>query len=97
MNSFWIESIVRHTRRQWWKSWIRCDLVVISNWLVYIGSRKEVEVKKSEDALGLTITDNGTGYAFIKRIKEDSIIDRIKAINVSYTHYRRYGYTAPYV
>lgn len=30
------------------------------------GQRKEVEVFKSEEALGLTITDNGAGYAFIK-------------------------------
>lgn len=30
------------------------------------GRKKEVEVNKSEDALGLTITDNGAGYAFIK-------------------------------
>lgn len=30
------------------------------------GHKKEVEVYKSEDALGLTITDNGAGYAFIK-------------------------------
>lgn len=30
------------------------------------GLKKEVEVHKSEDALGLTITDNGAGYAFIK-------------------------------
>lgn len=30
------------------------------------GQKKEVEVYKSEDALGLTITDNGAGYAFIK-------------------------------
>lgn len=37
---------------------------------------------KSDDALGLTITDNGTGYAFIKRIKEGSVIDRIKVIEV---------------
>lgn len=33
--------------------------------------------------MGLTITDNGAGYAFIKRIKEGSIIDRIKYISVS--------------
>lgn len=38
------------------------------------GRPKEVDVEKSEDALGLTITDNGAGYAFIKRIKEGSII-----------------------
>ncbi|XP_073174407.1 PDZ domain-containing protein GIPC1 isoform X1 [Lepidochelys kempii] len=46
------------------------------------GQRKEVEVFKSEEALGLTITDNGAGYAFIKRIKEGSVIDRIQVINV---------------
>ncbi|XP_030401281.1 PDZ domain-containing protein GIPC1 isoform X2 [Gopherus evgoodei] len=46
------------------------------------GQKKEVEVFKSEEALGLTITDNGAGYAFIKRIKEGSVIDRIQVINV---------------
>ncbi|KAM4023601.1 PDZ domain-containing protein GIPC2 [Anomaloglossus baeobatrachus] len=46
------------------------------------GSKKEVEVLKSDDALGLTITDNGAGVAFIKRIKEDSVIDKVKVINV---------------
>lgn len=30
------------------------------------GIKKEVNVYKSEDSLGLTITDNGVGYAFIK-------------------------------
>ena len=39
------------------------------------GSVKMVEIYKSEAALGLTITDNGAGYAFIKRIKEGSIVD----------------------
>ena len=34
------------------------------------GQAKEIEVVKNEDALGLTITDNGAGYAFIKRIKD---------------------------
>ncbi|CAM5162256.1 unnamed protein product [Natator depressus] len=46
------------------------------------GSKKEVDVLKSEDSLGLTITDNGTGYAFIKHIKEDSLVDQIKVICV---------------
>uniref|UniRef100_UPI00398F0B29 PDZ domain-containing protein GIPC1-like isoform X1 n=2 Tax=Pristiophorus japonicus TaxID=55135 RepID=UPI00398F0B29 len=46
------------------------------------GQTKEVEIYKSEDALGLTITDNGAGYAFIKRIKEGSLIDRMHVINV---------------
>lgn len=30
------------------------------------GQRKEIEVLKTDDVLGLTITDNGTGCAFIK-------------------------------
>uniref|UniRef100_A0A8C5FM52 GIPC PDZ domain containing family, member 1 n=1 Tax=Gadus morhua TaxID=8049 RepID=A0A8C5FM52_GADMO len=46
------------------------------------GQRKEIEVYKGEDALGLTITDNGAGYAFIKRIREGSIIHQIQVINV---------------
>ncbi|MEE6528689.1 hypothetical protein FKM82_031375, partial [Ascaphus truei] len=46
------------------------------------GQRKELEVYKSEDSLGLTITDNGAGYAFIKRIKEGSVIDRTQIISI---------------
>ncbi|XP_010163010.1 PDZ domain-containing protein GIPC1, partial [Antrostomus carolinensis] len=46
------------------------------------GQRKEVQVLKSEEALGLTITDNGAGYAFIKRIREGSVIGRIPVIGV---------------
>ncbi|XP_066479976.1 PDZ domain-containing protein GIPC2 [Tiliqua scincoides] len=46
------------------------------------GLKKEVAVFKSEDALGLTITDNGNGCAFIKRIKAGSLIDQIKVICV---------------
>jgi len=42
------------------------------------GQPKEIEIVKAESALGLTITDNGAGYAFIKRIKEGSVIDRLK-------------------
>lgn len=41
------------------------------------GERKEISVQKKEPALGLTITDNGDGFAFIKRIKENSIMDKI--------------------
>ncbi|NP_001279261.1 PDZ domain-containing protein GIPC2 [Callorhinchus milii] len=44
------------------------------------GIKKEVPILKAEDALGLTITDNGAGFAFIKRIKENSIIDGVKVI-----------------
>ncbi|KAB0795197.1 hypothetical protein PPYR_12036 [Photinus pyralis] len=46
------------------------------------GQPKEVELIKSEDALGLTITDNGAGCAFIKRIKEGSVIDEVQHIQV---------------
>ncbi|KAK9871806.1 hypothetical protein WA026_014261 [Henosepilachna vigintioctopunctata] len=46
------------------------------------GTPKEVELQKTEDALGLTITDNGAGYAFIKRIKEGSVIHNIPHIQV---------------
>lgn len=47
------------------------------------GQPKEVEVLKGEDSLGLTITDNGAGLAFIKRIKEGSLMDRIGFVQVS--------------
>jgi hypothetical protein len=50
---------------------------------VFLGRPKEVEVYKSDDALGLTITDNGAGYAFIKRIKENSVISRLGCIEVN--------------
>ncbi|XP_048846675.1 PDZ domain-containing protein GIPC1 [Brienomyrus brachyistius] len=46
------------------------------------GQRKEVDVFKGEDALGLTITDNGAGYAFIKRIREGSIVHQMQLVNV---------------
>lgn len=46
------------------------------------GRPKEIELVKSNDSLGLTITDNGAGYAFIKRIREGSVIDKIKVIEV---------------
>jgi len=46
------------------------------------GRPKEVEVSKSDDALGLTITDNGAGYAFIKRIRENSVISKLECVQV---------------
>ncbi|XP_013412110.1 PDZ domain-containing protein GIPC1 [Lingula anatina] len=46
------------------------------------GQPKEVDITKSEEALGLTITDNGAGYAFIKRIKEGSVMDKVPLIDV---------------
>uniref|UniRef100_A0A0N4ZNV5 PDZ domain-containing protein n=1 Tax=Parastrongyloides trichosuri TaxID=131310 RepID=A0A0N4ZNV5_PARTI len=36
------------------------------------GQRKEVQLTKTGDALGITITDNGAGYCFVKKIKPGS-------------------------
>ena len=38
------------------------------------GQEKEVTITKSESALGLTITDNGAGYPFVKRIRDGSLV-----------------------
>ncbi|XP_014669861.1 PREDICTED: PDZ domain-containing protein GIPC3-like [Priapulus caudatus] len=46
------------------------------------GQAKEIEITKTDEALGLTITDNGAGYAFIKRIKEGSTMDAITHVCV---------------
>jgi len=55
----------------------------LHSWLIFnLGRPKEIEVEKNEDALGLTITDNGAGYAFIKRIRENSIISRLDCVQV---------------
>ncbi|XP_075241149.1 PDZ domain-containing protein GIPC3-like isoform X2 [Convolutriloba macropyga] len=51
---------------------------------VHLKSRmkKRVIVNKADSALGLTITDNGVGVAFIKRIREGSIISRLSNVKV---------------
>jgi len=64
------------------------------------GKHKHISILKSEDALGLTITDNGAGYAFVKRIKVNSVAsnhsdlmigDHIASIDdVSVIGYRHY-------
>jgi hypothetical protein len=46
------------------------------------GETKTVKVVKDGPALGLTISDNGAGYAFIKKIREDSIMSRVANIGV---------------
>ena len=46
------------------------------------GAEKEVIVNKTEVALGLTITDNGAGYPFVKRIREGSVVGREGAVRV---------------
>ena len=62
------------------------NFVAIVYELFYLGRPKEIEVAKNEDALGLTITDNGAGYAFIKRIRENSIISRLDCVQVIQIH-----------
>ena len=46
------------------------------------GDRKEIGITKTEDALGVKITDNGAGLAFIKRINGGSTFSRNKHIEV---------------
>lgn len=46
------------------------------------GDTKLVKVNKDGPALGLTISDNGAGYAFIKKIRDDSIMSRASNVNV---------------
>lgn len=46
------------------------------------GHSKQIHVKKIEPSLGLTITDNGTGYAFVKRIRDTSVIARFPEVSV---------------
>lgn len=58
------------------------------------GQHKEVELTKSESALGLTITDNGNGLAFIKRVKEGSVIDRVPVIQVGMFFSFKIGWVA---
>lgn len=64
---------------------------LINNVVIFllIGRPKEIEIAKTNEALGLTITDNGSGYCFIKRIKENSIIHNISYINVSFAKQKK--------
>ena len=41
------------------------------------GRTKDVVINKAEASLGLTVTDNGAGCAFIKKIKESSVISKV--------------------
>lgn len=47
------------------------------------GESKVVKVVKDGPALGLTISDNGAGYAFIKKIREDSIMVSTQILTTS--------------
>ena len=46
------------------------------------GHIKQVTVNKTEEAVGLTITDNGAGHAFVKRIKDGSTISKVPGVSV---------------
>ena len=46
------------------------------------GQTKRITVNKTEPSIGLTITDNGAGYAFVKRIREGSIISQHPEVSV---------------
>lgn len=46
------------------------------------GEAKTVKVVKDGPALGLTISDNGAGYAFIKKIRDQSIMANVAQIAV---------------
>lgn len=48
------------------------------------GRRKDVEVRKSEQFLGLTIADNGYGCSYIKKIRTNSTASRVPFIQVSF-------------
>lgn len=47
------------------------------------GQTKEIEIEKTDQLLGLTVCDNSNGLCLIKKIKDGSIIQKIKFINVS--------------
>lgn len=46
------------------------------------GKTKNVKVVKDGPALGLTISDNGAGYAFIKKIRDGSLMSRVADVAV---------------
>ena len=55
--------------------------------MIYVhvkGKQKEIEIEKTDRLLGLTICDNSNGLCLIKKIKDGSVIDKIKfSVNVS--------------
>ena len=52
------------------------------------GQPKEIEMNKSEQYLGLIITDNGNGYSFIKKVKPGSLADQINFIKVNLSSFK---------
>ena len=48
------------------------------------GSTNEIVLKKSQNSLGLTMSDNGAGNNFIAGIEENSVVSNIPSIEVNY-------------
>lgn len=46
------------------------------------GPLKIIHINKTDESLGLTITDNGSGFAFVKRIREGSVVSRYPEVCV---------------
>lgn len=46
------------------------------------GESKSVTLNKEADSLGLTITDNGNGLAFIKRVRDESVASKYTDVKV---------------
>ena len=46
------------------------------------GNSKTVTLKKQDISIGLTITDNGSGAAFIKRVKAGSVAAETEGVSV---------------
>ena len=59
---------------QWYKYSVFFVFVFV---FIFVFMCLQIKVVKSEAALGLTITDNGAGCAFIKRIKEGSLSTKV--------------------
>merc|ERR1719240_2488749 len=60
------------------------------------GDPKSANVNKDGPALGLTISDNGAGYAFIKKIREDSSMSKVPAVRRRpHRRHQRHGPQGP--
>jgi len=46
------------------------------------GSPKMIQINKTDPSLGLTITDNGAGFSFVKRVREGSLVSRFSEVCV---------------
>ncbi|TRY75829.1 hypothetical protein TCAL_17367 [Tigriopus californicus] len=49
---------------------------------IHFRPKQRDPIEKTQEALGLTITDNGAGIAFIKRIKDAAVISQLSTYQV---------------